>query len=67
MIMTALDRVVQAESVKIMDENYEKVRELILNGEELSEERLPMNAHDIKKALKRIIRDARSKTERELA
>ena len=66
-IMTALDRVVQAETVKIMDENYEAVRHRIIEGEELAEEHLPMNAHDLKKALKRIIRDARSKTERELA
>ena len=64
-ILTALDRVVQAETQKILDENYDLVKHRM--NEELSEDHLPLPAHDLRKVLKRIVREARSKAERELA
>ncbi len=56
-ILTALDRVVHAETVKICDRNFEILK--IQFDEHLNEETLPLNNKEFKKVVKRLITPVR--------
>jgi hypothetical protein len=64
-ILTALDRVVQAETVKILDEAYEGVRAEL--EERLSEGALPMTEKELRKIAKTAIKSKQQEVEASLA
>ena len=51
--MTALDRVVHAETKKCIDEAYEAFKQGL--DEELSEERIPMTANEFNKVTRKLL------------
>ena len=52
-VLTALDRVIQSETVKILDATFDMYKQEA--AETFSEESLPMNGKDFKKAVKKLI------------
>lgn len=51
-VLTAIDRVVQAEAMKIQDEFYEKLKADL--DEHINEENVPFTKEDIRKIIKKI-------------
>lgn len=63
--MTALDRVVHAETKKCNDEAYEAFKADV--EESLSEEQLPMTVKEFNKTTKRLVKKHQSILQRQLA
>ncbi len=64
-ILTALDRVVHAETVKIIDTNFDLLK--IQFDEKLNEDTLPLSQKDFDKIVNRLVKAARYRIEKELA
>lgn len=64
-VMTALDRVVQAETVKIQDEAYQKFSEEVERA--MDEDHLPMGKQEYHKRVKKLMKEFKRQLERDLA